>query len=224
MPDLRSLQRFFAENGIYTFATRIGGLPQHWLRNRILASTFGVHKLAIGPGAKIYGISAIKIGENFAAGPGLWLQAVMRENSQVFKPRILMGRDISISAWSHIAATNLIEIGDGVLIGSKVLITDHNHGRYNRADSLSSPLIPPIRRPLDSDRKVIIGPKVWLGDGVVVTPDSIIGEGAIIGANSVVRGTIPPFIVAAGVPARPIRQYDFETDQWKPLQITNQGH
>ncbi len=99
-----------------------------------------------------------------------------------------------------------IEIGDGVLIGSKVLITDHNHGQYRKGTWNSS--IPPALRPLDQDKPVIIGKNVWVGDGVVIAPGATIGEGSVIGANSVVTGAIPPCTIAAGVPARCLSQYD----------------
>jgi len=55
---------------------------------------------------------------------------------------------------------------------------------------------------LDRDKEVVIGRNVWLGDGVVVSPGSTIGEGSVIGANAVVIGVIPPFTLAAGVPAK----------------------
>jgi lipopolysaccharide O-acetyltransferase len=112
----------------------------------------------------------------------------------------------------HIAATHFVEIGDNVLMGSKVVVTDHNHGQYSKDHT--SPNIPPALRPLDHDRSVVIGRNVWLGDGVVVTPGSSIGEGAVIGANSVVQGRIPPFTIAAGVPAKIMKVFDFDTQKW----------
>jgi len=41
-----------------------------------------------------------------------------------------------------------------------------------------------------------------------------IGRHAIIGANSVVNGDIPPYSVAVGAPARVIKRYDFDLKQW----------
>jgi lipopolysaccharide O-acetyltransferase len=152
------------------------------------------------------------MGEDFSAGQGLWLEAVLRHHGQTFTPRIVLGRNVTVSAWSHIAATHYVEIGDDVLIGSKVVITDHNHGYYS--GSHTSPMIPPNFRPLSCDKEVVIGRNVWLGDGVVVTPGSRIGEGSVIGANAVVTGTIPPFTIAAGIPARPLKQYDSRINEW----------
>lgn len=52
---------------------------------------------------------------------------------------------------------------------------------------------------------VVIGDHVWIGRGVTVTKGSRIGDGAIIGARSVVTGEIAPYSLAVGVPARVIR-------------------
>jgi lipopolysaccharide O-acetyltransferase len=181
-------------------------------RNRMRAKKFSVHKIDIGPSAMLKGVSAVQMGENFCAGPGLWLEAVQRYHGKVFNPRIVIGTNVSISAWGHITATHYVEIGDDVLIGSKVIITDHNHGQYSGPHS--SPNIPPRLRPLDCDKEVVIGRNVWLGDGVVVTPGATIGEGAVIGANSVVIGTIQPFTLAAGIPAKQLKRYDFTVNEW----------
>jgi lipopolysaccharide O-acetyltransferase len=55
---------------------------------------------------------------------------------------------------------------------------------------------------------------VWIADGVVVTAGSDIGEGSVVGANSVVRGKIPPFTLAVGIPARPVKTLIFESRRW----------
>lgn len=59
---------------------------------------------------------------------------------------------------------------------------------------------------------LVIGNDVWLGYDVLVLPGARIGDGAIIGARAVVTGTIPPYAIAAGNPARVIRmRFDEET-------------
>ena len=55
------------------------------------------------------------------------------------------------------------------------------------------------------DKRVTIGHDVWIGHGAVVMPGIRIGNGAVIGANSVVTSDVPAFMIVAGVPARPIR-------------------
>jgi phosphonate metabolism protein (transferase hexapeptide repeat family) len=53
--------------------------------------------------------------------------------------------------------------------------------------------------------RVALGNDVWIGHGVVVLPGVAIGNGAAIGAGAVVRGEVPAFAVAVGVPARVVR-------------------
>jgi lipopolysaccharide O-acetyltransferase len=204
--------RFLRENGIYIFASelrrRVGVRFRRWMLARKLACP----NVILGPRCHLRGLAHITLGKNFQAAEGLWLEAITDHEGCTFAPRILIGDNVAISRWSHIGATNLVEIGDGVLIGSKVLITDHSHGQYSGPHT--SPSIRPVLRPLGAGRQVVIERNVWLGDGVVVGPGSRIGEGAVIGANAVVAGTIPPFTLAAGVPARPLKRYSFETNEW----------
>lgn len=58
---------------------------------------------------------------------------------------------------------------------------------------------------LDAD--VIIGEDVWLGINVQIMPGVVIGRGATIGAGAVVTKSIPPYCIAVGVPAKPIKFY-----------------
>ena len=58
--------------------------------------------------------------------------------------------------------------------------------------------------PLKGD--TVIGNDVWIGQNAVILPGVHIGDGAIIGANSVVGSEVAPYTVAVGNPARPIRK------------------
>jgi acetyltransferase-like isoleucine patch superfamily enzyme len=206
------LRRALQEDGLYLFAARRIGRPIADFRNFMIGRKLGVQRIHIGAQANLHGLSSIDMGEDFTALDGLWLHAVTRYYDQRFSPRIVIGDRVRVSQWVHIAATHWVEIGDDVLIGSKVTIIDHNHGQYSREHS--SPQIAPAFRRLDSDRRVMIGKKVWLGDGVVATPGSSIGEGAVICANSVVRGSIPPFSLACGIPAKVLKIFDFKAERW----------
>ncbi len=210
--NFESARQFLNENGLYLLGTQMVSYPATVLRNRLISRKFGVKKISIGARFYLRGLSSIEMGEDFSAGEGLWLHAVTQYGKQRFSPRIVIGNRVCLSQWVHIAATNYVEIGDDVLIGSKVIITDHNHGQYSRDHT--APDVPPVLRPLDRDRRVVIGRRVWLADGVVVTPGSMIGEGSVIGANSVVKGNIPPFVIAAGVPAEIAKAFDFQRKQW----------
>lgn len=75
---------------------------------------------------------------------------------------------------------------------------------------------PPLRAlPLKGD--TVVGNDVWIGQNVTILPGAHIGDGAIIGLNSVVSGNIPAYAVAAGNPARVIRMR-FDDDMIDLLQ------
>ena len=65
---------------------------------------------------------------------------------------------------------------------------------------------PPAASDMPLKGDTIIGNDVWLGQNAVILPGVHIGNGAIIGANSVVGSDIPPYAVAVGNPAREIRK------------------
>ena len=68
--------------------------------------------------------------------------------------------------------------------------------------------IPPADRPLFIKGEVRIGNNVWIGRNVCIMPGVTIGDGAVIGANAVITHDIPPYSVAAGVPAKIIKKIE----------------
>jgi acetyltransferase-like isoleucine patch superfamily enzyme len=143
----------------------------------------------------------ITIGSNLVCYARLRLEAYARHLGNEYQPTIIIGDNVALNYDCHIACINRVEIGNNVLIGSKVHITDHFHGEIN----YSALSVPPAHRKLVSKGSVIIKNNVWIGEGAVIMPNVTIGENAIIGANAVVTHDIPPNCIAVGVPARIIR-------------------
>lgn len=162
----------------------------------------------------IRGRKYIELGNRITTGVGLRLDAFPEK--QIKKSCIVIGDDVQINDYVHIAAISNVYIGNNVLIASKVFITDHNHGDYGANNNHDSPDIPPILRPLRA-RPVIIEDNVWVGEFVSILPGVKIGRGSIIGAQSVVTKDIPPNVIAVGVPARVIKQYNHETGKWMSI-------
>jgi phosphonate metabolism protein (transferase hexapeptide repeat family) len=56
------------------------------------------------------------------------------------------------------------------------------------------------------DHKVVVGHDVWIGHGAIIMPGVTIGTGAVIGSGAVVTKDVPPYTIAVGVPAKPIKE------------------
>lgn len=121
---------------------------------------------------------------------------------QHLNPELTIGRKCRFGAYNHITCTNRILIGDGVLTGKWVTITDNSHGAIDM-DTLK---IMPILRPVVSKGPVIINKNVWIGDKATILPGVTIGEGSIIAANTVVTQSVPPYSVVAGNPGKIIKK------------------
>lgn len=175
-----------------------------WLKNRL--KTVGNSPLIESP-VTIQGGEYIQIGDNFHSGKNFRLEAIDSFNGDNFTPQIIFGNNISINENCHIACINEIRIGSNTLIASKVFISDHSHGDTS-TDSLH---ISPSLRPLITKGKIIIEDDVWIGENVVILSGVTIGKCSIIGANSVVSKSIPPYSIAAGVPAKIIKTMEKES-------------
>lgn len=126
------------------------------------------------------------------------------DNRQCIIPELSIGNNTYIGEHSHISACYRVSIGDNVLTGRYVLISDNSHGHSTLDDSY----IHPLDRPLVSKGQITIGNNVWIGERVCVFGGVEIGEGSIIAANSVVTKDIPDHCVAAGVPAKVIKKLE----------------
>lgn len=143
----------------------------------------------------------VKIGNNFKCQRRVRIEALRTERYYKNQPIITIGNNVYINWDCHIGGINKIIIGNNVLIGSKVMIIDHQHGEITNEALKLSPAI----RPLYSKGPIVISDNVWIGEGTAIMPNVTIGKNSIIGANSVVTKDIPENCVAAGNPARVIK-------------------
>lgn len=126
--------------------------------------------------------------------------------------RIEFGERCHIGDYVRITCSNSVKIGKDCLFASKILITDSSHGTYSGRPG-TNPNMPPNDRPLVYS-STSIGDNVWLGENVVVLGGANIGNGCVIGANSTVTRSIPDNCIAAGSPAKLLKRYDFELEEW----------
>jgi len=138
------------------------------------------------------GAGTVRIGKRFVVRGRV---ARCEISARVKDAEIRIGDRVFLNQGVVIAATQSIEIGDDSQIGDFSAIYDSN---YHRVD----PDHPDVPRP------VKIGKNVWLGNGVLVLPGSKIGDHTVVAARSVVRSTLPPRVLAAGNPAKVVKQLD----------------
>lgn len=125
---------------------------------------------------------------------------------------IEFGEGTEIGNHSTISAYNKIIFGKDVLTGPHLFISDHNHEYANQDIAICKQGV----RHNEGD-KVVIGEGSWIGTNVVIVGNVYIGKHCVIGANAVVTKDIPDYSVAVGIPARVVRQFDFETQCWERI-------
>lgn len=177
-----------------------------------LEALLGVAALACGRfRARLLALRGARVGAKATIGPRCMTDRPM---GVTIGERSLLEADVFMKLVDEAA---LLEIGDFTFIGRGVefdtmerisigshsqiaprcFITDHNHGtaadfRIDQQPSAASP--------------VVIGSDVWLGAGTVVLPGVTIGDGSVVGANSVVTRDVEAMSVVAGAPARFLRR------------------
>lgn len=144
----------------------------------------------------------ITLGNGVVFGKNCVLNAWDKYNNTKLNPCIDIGDNCSFGEYNHITCVNKIIIGNNLLTGRWVTISDNNHG----ATTHEMMLIAPKLRPIQSKGAVIIGNNVWIGDKATILTNVVIGDGAIIAANSVVTKNVPSYSVVAGNPAKIIKQ------------------
>jgi acetyltransferase-like isoleucine patch superfamily enzyme len=143
----------------------------------------------------------IFIGDKTSIGTRAILTAWDKYGLDTFTPKIIIGNNVCIGDDCHITSINRIEIGNNVLAGKKITITDNAHGQSN-FESIS---LPPLLRSLYSSGPVFIEDGVWIGDKVTILSNVRIGKNSIIGSNAVVTKNIPENCVVGGIPAKVIK-------------------
>lgn len=168
---------------------------------------------------KITNPERITIGSNVSLGPGCLLMALTqypgawmkspdrKVETQYFDSRITIGDNVTATERLQVAACDEVIIGNDVMFASNVHINDSLHG-YGRTD------LPYKYQPLQGIAPIKIGHGCWIGQNVVILPGVEVGELSIIGANSVVTRNIPARTIAAGSPARVIKEWDEERGIW----------
>ncbi|MEK3879046.1 glycosyltransferase [Paenibacillus sp. FSL M7-0420] len=175
----------------------------------------GQHRFhRLGSGCNIHPTCELSGTAGIALGNEVKLQAdcciMLPYNNIASEPRIQIGAGSEIERRCSLSAVNRIVIGSQVAISTGVQISDYN-------PAYEDIHLPIKKQGADSwSQTVSIGSGSWIGTNTVIAGQVSIGKGCVISAGSVVvSGTvIPDYCVAAGAPARVIKQYDPGSRKW----------
>ncbi len=122
--------------------------------------------------------------------------------------KLIIGEDCSIGQNFHVVSggNETLKIGNHVTISGNVFISNMNHS-YEKINVHSF-------EQEHIAKKTEIGDYCFIGYGAVILPGTILGKNVIVGANSVVHGEFPDYVVIAGNPAKIIKYYDLEKNKW----------
>ena len=175
--------------------------PLYMLRRKIFTLTHKCLFKSFGKGSKLaqgtrlMRVGYATIGNDSSIMSNFVIECCLNAGLQ---PELIIGDNVSIGEYCHITCADRVVIGNGVLTGRFVLITDNGHGA-NLPEEMD---IMPLKRKTCSKGPIVIGNNVWIGDKATILPNVKIGDCAIIGANSVVTKDVPAFAVVGGNPAK----------------------
>ena len=163
-----------------------------WLRLQWYRPRFA----EIGPRTRILGRLFLEGTYNFHVGDRCKIKRYCRLATHN-EGKLVLGDDVIIGEYTVLNANERIQIGSGTGMGEFCSIFDANHGLLKGTHYRKQPLL---------TAPVIIGQNAWIGRNVCILKGVTIGDGAVIGAYSVVTRDVPADTIAAGNPARVIRE------------------
>ena len=150
----------------------------------------------------------IKIGEKVWIGRNVRVDVPIVPDSN--EPVISLDDGCTIGSGSTILAINRIHVERKVIFGPSVLLMDHNH-------AFEDVTVPIADQGTTKGGTIRIGEGCWLGSGAAIVAgdgDLVIGRNSVIGVNTVVTRSVPPYSVVMGNPARIVKHFDAAQGKW----------
>jgi len=168
----------------------LAGLARYLsLRTRYKGLHCGLFYIDRGAAFHVGRAASVHIGHNVR---------IMRDFTGHFEGSAWIGDGVFFNRGCHLVAQQSVRIGDNCLFGEMVSIHDDDHVTGRGTEPIAT-------RGLRT-APVIIGNNVWVGAKASILAGVEIGDNTVIGAGAIVTRNIPPFVVAAGVPARVVRE------------------
>lgn len=152
----------------------------------------------------INGMEHISLGANVQINYRTWLAALPLTNMPSCD--LVIGAGTIIGNFNHIYATHKVVLGKKVLTADKVYISDNLHD-YRNID------LAIMDQPVIQNKEVSIGDGTWIGENAVILGCSI-GRNCVVAANAVVTKDVPDYSIVGGVPAKVLKRFNVEKQQW----------
>ena len=169
-----------------------------WYRGRFLLNSY------VPLNVKLIGARRIMIGRNVVIGSGSWLNV---------NDRFGDGYALWIGDNSFVGQNNFFTVGSVTKIGPYCL-TARDCSFVDSSHIYSDPMTPYSSSGTSKSLGMHVGANCFFGYGATVLGSVSIGHGSVIGARAVVTCDVPPFSVVVGNPARVIRRFCFERNEW----------
>lgn len=170
-------------------------------------------KIFLGTNVQFFGLRNIEIKENCTIGENSLVTINNRSNKEI---------QFSINRNVYIGRDNFFSVGKSILISEYCIFG--NKCSFICSDHIfANPLIPYAKSGNSFEKSIIVGVNCWFGHDVSVVGNVKIGHGSIIGAKTLITKDIPPFSMVVGNPARIIKTFNFDTNQWVSGEYKNNG-
>lgn len=154
----------------------------------------------------IRGRKNISMGDYCFFFTGARIEVISKYGDQRFSPSLNIGNNSTFEQNCHLTCAGKIDIGINCSILANVCITDIDHN----IDDMSGKV---LSNRLDIN-EVNIGDNCFIGMGSFILAGTNLGNGVVVGANSVVKGVFPDNVMIAGSPAKIVKRYDTSLKKW----------
>ena len=139
----------------------------------------------------------------------------LNENSKICdNAKIIMaGGDFCVGEGTCLGEGAIVNVFADVYIGDNVVTADNVN--YITNTHFYEDITKPINWLGGTQNPIYIGDDSWIGINVTILDGTIIGKHCVVAANAVVKGIFPDYCVIAGIPAKIIKQYNFDAERWE---------
>ena len=180
------------------------------MTDSLLAKVFP--HVSFGENVQIIRVSSVLIGDGSCIGSDAWINACQ---STPEKPLLRIGKKVLVGRRAIISSGSLLTIGDFSAIGPNVFISNADH-------CFQDIFTPILQQPMNMIGELTVEENCWIGANAIVKGAFTIGRGSVVGANSIVLTTVPPFSVVVGSPAKVVKMYNPMTTNWEKIDSQEQ--